>query len=515
MSARHPGNPGSDLDFCVIDSSSIAPPNALWKTQKSRCDPRSLPRWLGVMGAVCLAAVTGVAAQQAPDRSKPPALGPLPALTLPPVEKRTLSNGLQVWIMGVHKVPTVHLSLTVRAGIAADPPGKFGLASLTADMLDEGAGTRNALEIADAVDFLGAELSATGVTDASYVDLHVPVARLADALPIMADLVAHPTFPETELKRLREERLASLLEMEDDPEELIQAAFPRLVFGATHRYGTGSIGTVASLKAITAADLKAFHAAQHVPRTPSLSSPVTSPPTPSSRSSRRSASGKAPGGSPRRPATPRTTARVCSHRQAGRRAVADPPRWIGFGRSTPDYFALRVLNTMLGEAFTSRLNNNLREVHGYAYGASSRFDMRLSAGAFYASAGVQTDKTADALKEFFIELTRIHEPVPANELEKAKNYLALQLPRNFETTRGTANALAQAYLYDLPADYYATYAARVRAVTAADVKRVADKFVQPDKFAVVIVGDRKIIEPGVKALNLGPITVVQSGEVFK
>ena len=147
---------------------------------------------------------------------------------------------------------------------------------------------------------------------------------------------------------------------------------------------------------------------------------------------------------------------------------------MGVARSTPDYFALRVLNTILGEAFTSRLNNNLREVHGYAYGAGSRFDMRLSAGAFYAAAGVQTDKTAEALKEFFNELTRIHEPVPAAELEKAKNYLALQMPRNFETTRSTANALAQTYVYDLPADYYTTYGDHIRAVTAADVKRVAD-----------------------------------------
>jgi zinc protease len=184
-------------------------------------------------------------------------------------------------------------------------------------------------------------------------------------------------------------------------------------------------------------------------------------------------------------------------------------------RSTPDYFALRVLNTVLGEAFTSRLNTNLREVHGYAYGASSRFDMRRSAGPFYAAAGVQTDKTVDALKEFFVELTRIHERLAPEELAKAKNYLALQLPRNFETERAAANALAQVYIYDLPADYFQTYGARVAAVTAEDVKRAADKYIQPDKFAVVIVGDRKVVEPGVKALNLGPITVIEPSGIFK
>src|SRR5262249_8242529 len=128
--------------------------------------------------------------------------------------------------------------------------------------------------------------------------------------------------------------------------------------------------------------------------------------------------------------------------------------WVGAPRSTPDYFALRVLNTVLGEAFTSRLNTNLREVHGYAYGASSRFDMRRTAGPFYATAAVQTDKTVDALKEFFVELTNIHERLTPDELAKAKNYLALQLPRNFETERATANALPQPDLQPLPPDYY-------------------------------------------------------------
>jgi zinc protease len=189
--------------------------------------------------------------------------------------------------------------------------------------------------------------------------------------------------------------------------------------------------------------------------------------------------------------------------------------WIGVPRSTPDYFAVRVLSGVLGEAFTSRLNHNLREVHGYAYGAGSRFDMRRVSGTFYAAAGVQTDKTADALKEFFVELNNIHQPIPAEELDKTKNYLARLLPRSFETERSTAAALSQSYVYDLPADYYQTYAQRIAAVTAQNVKLAADAYIQPDKFAVVIVGDRKVIEPGVRALNLGPLTILGPAEVFK
>ena len=472
-----------------------------------------------VVTALCAWSVA-VSGQQPPDRSRPPAPGPPPVLKLPPVETRTLSNGLQVRVIGIHKVPTVHIELAVRAGVAADPSGKFGLASLTADMLDEGAGGRSALEIADAIDYLGAELTTGGGVDSAFVELHVPVARLADALPVMADVVARPTFPEAELNRLREERLANLLEMQDDPEQTIQVAFPRLLFGDRHRYGTPVIGTAASIKGFTVADLKAFHAANIRPSNAVLivAGDVTADTVVPQLE--RAFAGWTP------PAATAAAARVGSApANAGRRVfLIDKPGaaqsqirigMAGVPRSTPDYFALRVLNTVLGEAFTSRLNSNLREVHGYAYGASSRFDMRLEAGPFFAAAGVQTDKTADALKEFFVELTRIHEPVPADELEKAKNYLALLLPRSFESTRGTADALAQAWVYDLPADYYTSYADRVRAVTAADVKRAADKYILPDKLVVVIVGDRKTIEPGVKALNLGPVSLIEPADIFK
>ena len=476
-----------------------------------------------VLGGVCLGGLCALtaspAAQQPIDRSKPPAIGPAPTLKLPPLETRTLSNGLQVRVMGVHKVPTVHLALTIRTGVTADPAGKAGVASLTADMLDEGAGSRSALEIADAIDFLGADLSTSGAVDATFVELHVPVARLADALPVMADVVARPTFPDAELNRLREERLAGLLEMQDDPEQLIQVAFPRLVFGTQHRYGTPAIGTAASLKGIGIADLKAFHAANIRPSNAVLvvagdvSADVVLPQLERAFGSWKGSGGGAAGAAANAPAAPARRVYLIDKPGAAQSQIRIGA--VGVPRSTPDYFALRVLNTVLGEAFTSRLNTNLREVHGYAYGAGSRFDMRLDAGPFYAAAGVQTDKTAEALKEFFVELNRIHEPIPAEELEKAKNYLALLLPRSFETTRGTAGALAQAWIYNLPADYYTTYADRVRAVTAADVKRAADRYIVPDKLAVVIVGDRKVIESSVKALNLGPLSVVTPGEIFK
>ena len=168
--------------------------------------------------------------------------------------------------------------------------------------------------------------------------------------------------------------------------------------------------------------------------------------------------------------------------------------WVGVPRSTADYATLEVLNTMLGGSFTSRLNQNLREKNGYAYGASSAFDMRQSAGPFFAAAGVQTDKTADALKEFFVELNGILTPIPADELAKAKNYVALGFPGEFETTGDLARKLEELVVYNLPDDTFSKFVSNVGAVTAADLQRAAARYVQPDKMAVVVVGDRKVIE---------------------
>jgi predicted Zn-dependent peptidase len=183
-------------------------------------------------------------------------------------------------------------------------------------------------------------------------------------------------------------------------------------------------------------------------------------------------------------------------------------------RSTPDYFSLLVLNTVLGGSFTSRLNQNLREQHGYAYGASSGFDMRLSPGPFVAAAGVQSDKTPESLREFDNELLKILEPVPADEITKAKNYIALGFPAEFESSADVSRRLEELIVYQLADEYFERYITNVQAVTAADVQRVAKTYIQPSRFAVVVVGDRKTIEPGIRALNLGPVRVMSVDEAL-
>jgi len=446
-------------------------------------------------------------AQERPDRTRPPALGPAPQLNLPPIQKRMLSNGLPVWVIETHKVPLVQANLVVLAGSGDDPAGKFGVASMTAAMLDEGAGSRSALELADAVDFLGANLTTGSTFDESVVRLNVPALRLGDALPLMADVALHPTFPAQDLDRLRQERLTALLQARDDPQAIAPRAFQRIVFGAMHRYGTSATGTEGTLKSFTSMDLRAFHDAFYQPSNATLvvvgdvTTDAVVPMLEKSFGAWKST------GAVRRPAVP-TAPQLTS----GQIYLVDKPDaaqsviqigWVGVARSTPDYFKIQVTNTILGGSFSSRLNQNLREEHGYAYGAGSGFDMRLSAGTFVARAAVQTDKTADALHEFFNELNGIGaKPVGNDELTRAKNYLALSFPGQFETAGDLSQQIEDLIVYKLPDDYYQRYVPEIQKVTAADVQKTATTYIQPSKFAVVVVGDRKVIEAGIRALKL-------------
>src|SRR5262245_25706847 len=320
-----------------------------------------------------------VSAQQPPDRSRPPQLGPAPALRLPEIQKKQLANGLPVWLVELHEVPVVQVNLVVFGGASNEPPKRFGEASLMAAMLEQGAGSKSALEIADAIDFLGADLSASSGFDSTAVRLRVPVARLPDALPIMADVALRPTFPKDELERQRQERLTSLLQARDDPATIAAVTYARVLYGPEHRYGVPTFGTAETMKAFAVDDLKTFYASIFRPDNSAILvvGDVTAdrvlPLLESSFGAWKAGSGPKPA----------QTLPSANEPSARTTYLVDKPGaaqsqirigWIGVPRSTPDYFPLRVLNTLLGESFTSRLNMNLREQHGYTYGASSTFD---------------------------------------------------------------------------------------------------------------------------------------------
>jgi predicted Zn-dependent peptidase len=479
-----------------------------------------MTRHLLALTLIGCAATLGAQQAPAPDRTRPPQPGLPPTLNLPAIQKLQLANGLPVWLVELHEVPVVQVNLLVFSGTANDPAGKFGVASLTAAMLQEGAGSRSSLELADAVDFLGADLSVTSGSDSSAVRLHVPGSRLADALPIMADVAQRPTFPREELERLRTERLTNVIQARDNPATINATAFARILYGPTHRYGTPAAGTAATLRSITVDDLRGYYTNAFQPGNAALIvvGDVTAarvlPLLELSFGRWTSA------------ASPPVPARLPNADQHALRIIylIDKPGapqsqirigWIGVPRSTPDYFPIEVMNTILGGSFSSRLNLNLREKNGYTYGAGSSFDMRLSAGPFFAAAAVQTDKTADAIREFINELNGIAARlVPADELARARNYLALRFPADFESTGDISRQLENLLVYKLPDDYFSKYVASIGAVTAADVQRVARRYVQPNRFAFVVTGDKAAIEPAIAMLKLGEIKPVTIDDVF-
>jgi predicted Zn-dependent peptidase len=471
-----------------------------------------------VPALACAAALTASPALAQADRSAPPKPGPVRPLRLPPVEKLALSSGLPVLLVPMHEVPVVEVLLVVRAGAVADPAGREGLAQMTADMLDEGAGGKDALALADAMDFLGAQLETEASWDASTVRLRVPVARLADALPVMADVAIRPDFPESELARLRKEALTDLLQARDEPERVASPALYQAVFGPAHRYGRPEGGDAPSIAALTAVDLRAFHAARYGPASATLvvAGDVTAeilPQLEKAFGSWRAKSAAAP--APAVPAPVTLKGRTVwlvdkpGAAQSAIRVGGVGPSW-----SAPGYPAAEVMNTLLGGSFTSRLNDNLREQHGYAYGAASRFQRFRTGGLFFADSDVQTDKTAPAVTEFVKELTRIRTPATPEEVERARRYAALGYAGDFETTAQMARRMADRVLYGLPDGFFEEFVPKALATDVASLQAAARALVDPGRLAFVVVGDGKTVEAPLRALGLGSVRTLTVEDVM-
>ncbi len=471
---------------------------------------RECGRWSSaVLAAALLSVYPAIRLSAQVDRSKPPALPPPPALKLPAVQTATLPNGLTLAVVEMHKVPVVDVQVLLDAGAARDPADVPGLATFTAAMLQQGAGKRAALDIADEAAFLGAQLNTAASYDGATASLHVPKRRLAPALDLLADVLLRPTFPDSEVMRQRELRAAQLLQQRDEPVAVANVVFPAVVYGPGHPYGHPLNGTDGATAALTRDRVTQFYRAAYRPGATYLLivGDVTLGEARRLVAARFGAWERADV-----PAPPSAPAPALAPRAV---YLVDKPGaaqsvirigHIGPPRTSPDWYALEVLNTILGGAFTSRLNQNLRETHGYTYGAFSQFVPRRMTGAFVALASVVTAKTDSSLIEFLKELRRIRdEAVPAEELAKAKAYLTLGLPGDFETTGSAAARFRELLTYGLPLDYFDRYIDRVNAVPVEEVQRVARQYVDPDHFDIVVVGDKARIEAGVKALSEGPV----------
>jgi zinc protease len=444
------------------------------------------------------------------DYSKLPKPGPVPTFALPPVERRTLSNGLQVLVVQHHELPIVNMNLVMKMGAAGDPAGQAGLASLTADMMDEGTATRSSLQISDQLSSIGAFLGLNAGWDSSTANLTTLKRHLDEALSIYADVITNPSFPDKEFTRLVATRMGAFRQRRDNPEQIASVVYSSLLYGPNHPYGHPLTGNEESLRAITNADVRKFYETYFRPNNSALI--VVGDTTPEE-------------------IVPKLEAAFAKWQQAHVPAVdvsaaplerdrttiylVDRPGsaqsviqvgQVGVPRSNPDFFPLLVMNTMLGGQFTSRINLNLREDKGFTYGARSLFEFRRGAGPFTASAPVFTDVTGPSVAELMKELRGIRGEIPVTpaELEYAKQAIIRGFPRTFETPAQIADRLETLVTYDLPDTYFNSYIERVQAVTVDDINRVARQYLNPDHMAIVIVGDRQRIEPSLRSLkNVG------------
>ncbi len=473
-----------------------------------------------------LAAVPVAPTRDTFDRAVEPRPGPNPDFTPAPAVRRKLSNGLEVLIAERHTLPIVALNLVVKGGGTLVPPGKEGLASLAGSLLTEGTETRTSLQIAAELAELGAAVNGTGGAESCSLGLTTLTRHLPQALGVYADVLLHPAFPEKEIDRLRVQRLSVLLRQADDPTIIAGLVFPRLIYGDAHPYGRAVAGTPKSVKSLTRDDVVNFYKMLFVPNNSALivvgdTTPDAIMPVLEAALRDWKPGSPVPRTVPEPPPSKPVTVYLIDKPGAAQSILSVGQ--VGVARSTPDYFPLTIMNAILGGQFSSRINLNLREAKGYTYGATSSFSFLQGPGPFQAGASVKTEDTKPALFELIKELTDITGPRPATaeELAFAKDRVIKGFPARFESlgggggrrgAPGLAGTLAELVLYDLPSDYFTTYRDRVEAVTAADVHRVAQKYLDPSRMIVLIVGDRAKIEPELKTLPLAKIINVLDAE---
>ena len=447
------------------------------------------------------------------DRGRPPLPGAGGLPRFPAIRRAELPGGSDLLALPLDHVPLVSLELVLPAGAEHDPPEAGGLATLTAALLDEGAGGLDAMAIAARIERTGGYLTSWADWDAAYLRAGVLASELDAALDLLATCALSPDFPPSEVERLRRQRQAEILARRDQPAALADERLVREVFSGT-AYGHPLIGDEESLAQLDRAALVGFHAAHLAPRQATL---VAAGDFDLEHLTARVASLLAGWGE--RPAAP--TPSIAPRRRSARAIhVVNRPGAAqtelrlghpGIDRRDPDFAVLRVANALLGGKFTSRINLNLRERHGYTYGASSRFGARRGPGPFVVSAAVSTEHCGAAAREVIAELERLQgEPVPEAELAEARGYLLGVMPYTLETADDWVGRLEEIAVHSLPLDELARHALALAAVTAADVERAARAHLRPAELTVVAVGPANDLAPQLE--GLGELRVWESDD---
>jgi len=432
-------------------------------------------------------------------RAAAPPPGPPRPYHFPDVTRKTLGNGLRILVAENHAAPLLSVRALVRSGADHDTAEVAGLASLTADLLDEGAGDRDTVRLAEDLGLLGASLGTGADWDATYVSVDVLSRNAAPALELFADVVRRPLLPSDALERVRSERLMELLQQRDEPAAIAAKRFSGLIYGSG-AYGNSVSGNAESVARITLEQVRGYYATHFTPNNTAIivAGDVDANETiallerlfgdwPQAAEAQRPVISPQRFDSNRIYLIDRPTA-VQSEIRIGH---------LGVPRACDDYFPLSVMNALLGGVFNSRINLNLRERHGYTYGARSTFAFRRQAGPFVVAAPVRNEVTRESVEEVFAELRRMRSAdVEPGELDDVKNYLIGVFPATVQGSSDIAGRLLDMELYDLPHDYFDRYRDNIASITKEQIEEVARKYIDPDRAVIVIVGNAaQIREP--------------------
>ena len=448
---------------------------------------------------------------------------PRPAATeprpyhFPRFERRRLPNGIQLVIAPVKKLPVVTTMFVFDAGAASEPAGHEGVANLTARLLLEGTTELSGDELTDRFERLGASAEAYAGWDSAVLTVTSLAEHFGEALDLSADVLRTPGFRERDVARLRAERLADLLQQRTEPRGLADDSFARALYPEDSRYSKPEDGDEASVRTLGREAVVAFHEARF--RRGDLAIIVAGDVNADDVAvgcERLFGNWSGPSASRvslvDRPARTSRMVHVVPKSDAPQSELRIGQ--VGVARSHPDYFAIVVMNAILGGLFSSRINLNLREAHGYTYGAFSGFDWRRQAGPFVVGSAVQSNVTAEAAREVLLEIDRMRaEPVTDGELSLAQSYLDGVFPIRYETTSAIAGALASLIVYGLPDDYFDTYRPHIRALTRDDVLQAARTHLDPAQLQILVVGDPEAVVEPLRGLDFGPVELMPHPDV--
>jgi predicted Zn-dependent peptidase len=439
------------------------------------------------------------------DRTTAPAPGPPRPYRFPHVTRETLPNGLRLLIAEHRNAPIAALRTLVKSGADHDTRELAGLASITADLLDEGAGSRDAIKLAEDVGILGGALGTGSDWDASYVSLDVLSRNMEPSVDILGDVSFRATLPPDGLERARSERLMEILQQRDEPAAIAGKRFAGLLYGSG-AYGNSVIGSAESVARIALDDVRRFYAAHYLPNASSVVISGDVDTAAAIALATKTFGSWKRGEEPARPVvTPQSIPESRIYLIDRPTAVQSEIRvgHLGVARSSGDYFPISVMNSLLGGVFNSRINLNLREQHGYTYGARSTWAFRRLEGPFVVSAPVRNEVTRESVNEVLNELRRIRTgDVEDRELDDTKSYLMGVFPATVQSASDIASRLLDMELYGLPEDYFDRYRENIAAITKDDIARVARKYIDPDRALIVIVGNASQVREPLGTLGI-------------